>query len=192
MNQTLRDRLVRDYPFMSSADLSECGEGWFQMLNELCETIQAYLVGRNIKDFQITQVDQTLGTLNVDFVPRNRKISKIIEPVSKRSASICETCGAEGSLSTRVNEFLSMRVLCPMHRSLYGYEEHKEVPPRREAKPQGFVSLYANAHIPTEEDFRRALEEAHDPREVDAILEEASRVAEARSRARVENHRQNN
>lgn len=79
----------------------ECGDGWFNIINELSDKIEAL---NNTPEFEETpieavQVKEKYGSLRfyVDWVtPEN--VYDWIEETEKASETICEACGKNGKI----------------------------------------------------------------------------------------------
>lgn len=105
----------------------ECSDGWFDLLYLLCEEIDsAYKKANMPPDIVIMQIKEKFGTLRFYFkfegseqeiyafdflsgggfrfmqkdTPIHKEISDIVRKYEKKSASVCERCGAAGRLRT--------------------------------------------------------------------------------------------
>ena len=76
-----------------------CGVGWFDLIGELCEKLQAASDAGEMPQPVAEQVKQKLGELRF-FVssPSSFLARALIEAVRERSALTCETCGEPGVL----------------------------------------------------------------------------------------------
>lgn len=77
----------------------ECGDGWTDLLVELCQNIQKYLstLPRDCaEDFVALQVKEKYGTLRFYLSSHDEQIELYIQDAEKRSASTCEQCGKPG------------------------------------------------------------------------------------------------
>jgi hypothetical protein len=79
----------------------ECGDGWFDLIDELCWNIQSYIDNNSRSDKVITQVtvDQVkekFGTLRFYTTGGDRLIDGMIWFAESMSGRICETCGKPG------------------------------------------------------------------------------------------------
>jgi len=90
MNQSIQDRLVRDYPFLKSVESFGCGDGWYNLLDQLCQSIQSQLIVSGNVFFRVTHVREKFGRLRVDFVFGDPEITRITETASKISAKTCK------------------------------------------------------------------------------------------------------
>ena len=88
------------YPFEGFG--IECGEGWYDLLDQLCTDIEKELIKANDDKeeypFQINQIKEKLGGLRFYISSGNDKIYDMISAAEKKSYTICEECGKEGKL----------------------------------------------------------------------------------------------
>ena len=108
MNKDLQDKLINKYPslfkdrYNDVEDFSftfECGDGWFDLIDDLCGKIVA--LGPNV---YASQVKEKFGGLRfyVDNVTikTSSKIFDEIRDAESKSFHICEKCGCDNA-STR-------------------------------------------------------------------------------------------
>lgn len=97
----------------------ECGDGWFQIVNQLCNNIQHYLDWQN-KDSEVvpqvvaTQVKEKFGTLRFYYDGGDSKIDGMVRMAESMSGVTCEECGKPGE--TRSGGWV--RVLCDEHEAI--------------------------------------------------------------------------
>ncbi len=93
------DALYKKYSFLSEVVMFECGEGWFEILSELCAKLDALQLGPN---FKADQIKEKFGGLrfyiNGLTVPKRKKggVHKLIAEAENKSAKTCEWCGKLG------------------------------------------------------------------------------------------------
>lgn len=98
--QEERDKMGIE-PFHPIAFGFECGDGWADLLVELCENIQSRLntfepqVASEIVAFQ---VKEKYGTLRFYLSAYDDTIEEYIRDAEKKSAVTCEQCGKQGKL----------------------------------------------------------------------------------------------
>ena len=90
------NKLIDKYPILLE-NLSfgiECGNGWFSLLDRLCEDI-IKIDGTCVA----TQIKEKYGTLRfyVDFA--NDEVYDLIDKAEEESISICEECGEIGQMT---------------------------------------------------------------------------------------------
>jgi hypothetical protein len=111
MDKELEKKLVEKYPDALSeygGDMHqtcmawgfECGDGWYEILEELCEKIA------NIPGFKFAQVKEKFGMLTVYYdgpdSKEDRKIVRAaIDEAENKSCNTCEGCGERGKLEKR-------------------------------------------------------------------------------------------
>jgi len=109
MTPDLEKKLVEKYPkIFSQKDLPpnqslmcfgfECGDGWYDLLDDLCGKIQAYVDEGNYSQIEATQVKEKFGTLRFYINGGDDYIWDVIEKAEVDSAHICEQCGAPGKV----------------------------------------------------------------------------------------------
>ena len=84
----MRQRVDREYAKMC------VGNGWHGLVDELFDILES----RNI---EATQIKEKFGQLRVYTYPADEEVYDLIEEIEKRSATICETCGAESKIQNR-------------------------------------------------------------------------------------------
>lgn len=77
-----------------------CGDGWNQLLDDLCEKIEAELdkLPELEDNFRILQIKEKFGGLRFYVSGATEEIQKIIDLYEELSYNICEMCGKEGKL----------------------------------------------------------------------------------------------
>lgn len=104
--------LYAKYSFLSDLPMFECDDGWFDLLKDLCEKLDALQLGPK---FRVSQIKEKFGRLRVyvDGAPKEkrRELEKIISQAESRSATICEHCGKPGK-TTRLNQGCYIITLC--------------------------------------------------------------------------------
>lgn len=112
MRKELDEELCRKYPkiFVNrNGDMQttamcwgfECGDGWYDLIDELCGSIQSYIDQNSRPDKEIPQVvaeqvKEKFGTLRFYTQGGDRLTSGMIWFAESMSGRICETCGAPG------------------------------------------------------------------------------------------------
>lgn len=109
MHAEAQGKLFIKYPLLfggeSSVPISEihrcieCDGGWYDLLDQLCHEIQAYVNSEGIPQVKFSQVKEKFGELRIYYAPTDRFIDQIIARVVTESRSVCEHCGARGALS---------------------------------------------------------------------------------------------
>lgn len=116
----------------------ECGDGWFNLLKEASEKIQAHLNTMNARDrapFRAAQVKEKYGTLRFYTDSTDDVIENIIREAESKSETTCEYCGQPGTtrgggwVKTQCEKCYIMDFISRMTREcLYHVEEYdKEI-----------------------------------------------------------------
>lgn len=79
----------------------ECGDGWFDLIDELCSNIQNYIdqnsrPGNEIPQVVAEQVKEKFGTLRFYTSGGDRLTQGMIWFAEGMSGRVCETCGKPG------------------------------------------------------------------------------------------------
>jgi hypothetical protein len=103
MKKELQEKLFNDYPqlFELRKDPAlypivfgiECGDGWFDLINDLCKKIVE--IDPNVK---ATQVKEKFAGLRFYTTGTLDAVWDLIEEAEDKSYKICEDCGAPGTL----------------------------------------------------------------------------------------------
>lgn len=115
MRQELDQKLFDKYPkLFRQKDLPmsqtcmcwgcEVGDGWFDILDEMCAKIQSYVDVEQEKDpdfkqVEFTQVKEKFGGLRVYMDCYYDEVDKIVGEAERKAKKTCEDCSAPGSLN---------------------------------------------------------------------------------------------
>jgi hypothetical protein len=80
----------------------ECGAGWYELLDNLCQNIQNTIDVLHLKQIEATQVKQKFGSLRFHYTPPIDEIEKLVEAACIESENICEECGTRESVQESV------------------------------------------------------------------------------------------
>lgn len=136
MKQELDTYLCTVYPKIFAdrhADMSttamswgfSCGDGWFNILNQLCQNIQSHIDWKNKNGVEVPQVvamqvKEKFGTLNFYYSGGDDYIRGLVDMAESISGVTCETCGKPG---TRTKGGW-IKTACPEHGGIdYDSEE---------------------------------------------------------------------
>jgi len=80
----------------------ECGDGWFQILNQLMGNIQHHIDWKNkdgevVKQVTLDQVKEKFGTLRFYYTGGDDYIRGLVSMAESMSGITCETCGKPGT-----------------------------------------------------------------------------------------------
>lgn len=77
----------------------DCGEGWFPLIKPVLEYIEDYNKDKSEeKKTVVYQVKEKWGTLVIEAGNYTEELYELIESAEKKSATVCEVCGAPASL----------------------------------------------------------------------------------------------
>lgn len=80
----------------------DCGDGWYDLIHELSEQIEAYCQTHpEAADVIVMQVKQKFGELRVYVQPRIPAVEAMIEVARERSRRTCELTGQPGVRCSR-------------------------------------------------------------------------------------------
>lgn len=76
----------------------ECDDGWFDLIDHLCEKIQRRVEWKKIEPFVCAQVKEKFGTLRFYGNGGDDVTDAYISFAESFSGRICETCGSPGKV----------------------------------------------------------------------------------------------
>jgi len=84
----------------------ETGDGWFEILNQLCASIQGHIdwqhkMGRDVPQVVAEQVKEKFGTLRFYYRGGDDYVRGLVSMADAMSAVTCEECGKPGELKTQ-------------------------------------------------------------------------------------------
>ena len=102
----------------------DCGDGWFNILDQLCLNIQYYIEWKNKKETVVEQVvaDQVkekFGTLRFYYSGGDEHIAGMVAMAESMSSVTCEDCGKPG----RSRGFGWITTICDEHAEERNIEE---------------------------------------------------------------------
>lgn len=98
-----RENMMNNIVFSPIAFGFECGDGWADILVELCEKIQLHLNTldeESRKHIIASQVKEKYGTLRFYIDASDDTIEDLIEEAVEKSSKTCEICGKPGKTIT--------------------------------------------------------------------------------------------
>jgi len=107
----------------------ECGDGWFNIINQLCANIQHHIDWKNrneevVPQVTVDQVKEKFGSLRFYFTGGDDYIRGMATMAESMSGVTCEQCGNPGSTVGRG----WLTTLCEKHaeeRGIYNNEEEE-------------------------------------------------------------------
>ena len=106
MSPELTKRLVARHPALLAMPEDsvisqrgvECGDGWYDRIDDALTAIEKHCATINAKPPAILQIKQKIGLLCIYFRPYDEIIRSIIDDAERNSAMTCEQCGRPGKL----------------------------------------------------------------------------------------------
>lgn len=78
----------------------ECGDGWMDLIYRLSRAISTHVESTGL-DVVATQVKEKFGELRFYVNRGDEEVFRLIDAAEQESATICELCGAPGTLVTK-------------------------------------------------------------------------------------------
>jgi len=113
MKKEFDEYLCKTYPEMfvdRHADMTttamcwgfSCGDGWFPILNQLCQNIQHHINWKNktetvVPQVVVQQVKEKFGTLRFYYQGGDEYIAGLVSMAESMSGVTCEKCGNPGT-----------------------------------------------------------------------------------------------
>jgi len=91
------DPLRQDQPTVLALWGFECGDGWMDLVYRLSQTISKHIESTGL-NIVATQVKEKFGTLRFYIDGGDKEVFGLIAAAEQESATICELCGAPGTL----------------------------------------------------------------------------------------------
>lgn len=88
------------------------GEGWHNLIHELCVAIKHSL--KPGEDFKFDQIKEKFGLLRIYASGGNKEVYQLLGAAQDESANICEFCGSKEDITT---EGSWVQTLCKICRS---------------------------------------------------------------------------
>lgn len=98
----------------------ECGDGWFTLIDAVCQLIQHHANTTDAPQPMASQVKEKFGGLRFYCRRGNGYTSSVVDLVESLSPHICEVCGALGKT---VSLFGWVHTRCGLHESTTVYQE---------------------------------------------------------------------
>lgn len=127
MSPELQEKLFQKYPkifvkrnppqYPFDRNGIECWDGWYNILDDLCEKIQNHVYIKGIEQVEFTQIKQKFSLLRIYYISDDKIIEELIMEAEEKSSHICEKCGADEDVTTNKKGYLL--TLCPDCRKEY-------------------------------------------------------------------------
>lgn len=92
------DRTQPDSPVLPACYIFECGDGWLDLLYRISHALSAHAESAGL-DVVATQVKEKFGMLRIYVDGGDEEVDRLLDDGELESATICEVCGAPGTLS---------------------------------------------------------------------------------------------
>jgi len=96
MNNECENRLKERFKFIKCG--TSCGDGWFPLINSLCEKLEALNFNNSV-----IQISEKWGMLRFSVNGATGQQYSLIEDYESKSDKYCETCGGPGELKQNEN-----------------------------------------------------------------------------------------
>ena len=105
MKKELQDKLYEKYPKIfkqKDDDMTitclcwglECGDGWYWLIDNLCESLQWHIDRNNYPQIEATQVKEKFGSLCFYYDQHDEYLGGHINMIEALSNLVCEHCGS--------------------------------------------------------------------------------------------------
>ncbi len=120
MKKALEDKLFDKYPkiFAQKDDDPkktamcwgiECGDGWYWLLDNLCNHLQSHIDNNGYGQIEALQVKEKFGGLRFYTKGADRRQNACIRFAERLSMGICESCGLIGSVTQAKSGLITTR-----------------------------------------------------------------------------------
>ncbi len=92
MRKELKEQILTEFPklFGEHFPSFDCGDGWFQLIYNLCGTLAILTLP---EDYKILAIKQKYGGLCLWGDPYNEEITELLYECEQASLGVCERCG---------------------------------------------------------------------------------------------------
>ncbi len=112
----------------------ECGDGWYNLLDDLCCKIQKHLdENPQLESFKMRQIKEKFGELSFYYQGGDDYISKVVREAEQQSYKTCELCGNDGNPCRSETGWL--KTLCKKHSVEHNYKEVQKISTAQKLKP---------------------------------------------------------
>ena len=137
MRKELDDKLVKKYPKIfkdRNADMKETAmcwgfdhdDGWFWLIDNLCESIQGYIDRNDVPQVVATQVKEKFGSLRFYYEGGNDLIDGMVWLVEDMSYNICEICGSTKNVGVTSGWIKTVCKDCVKEKDIKNWEEYED------------------------------------------------------------------
>lgn len=101
MQADLIEKLFIQYPkiFTTKNSIIDCGDGWYEIINSLCNKIQNYIDKEEETQTRIFKIRNLYGEMFIEaYTDSVEAIEKFIEEAEQLSTKTCEFTGKSGRM----------------------------------------------------------------------------------------------
>ena len=92
----------------------ECDDGWYHLIDNLCETIQSYIDANGVEQITVEQVKEKFGGLRFYYSSCGDELIRgMVWHAEHYSYHLCEMCGKPAEIDTT---YSYVQTLCPKHK----------------------------------------------------------------------------
>lgn len=91
----------------------QCGDGWYQLLFDLSQTLSDYTEAHPELDIEVVEVKSKFGDLRFSLGVHDEGLKALIDDARTRAATVCELTGSSGQLCMSNDRRRKAMVLCP-------------------------------------------------------------------------------
>lgn len=117
MREELDDLIYQRYPSLFGARSQPesgmawgftCGDGWFDLIDTLCNEIQCWTADGSMPPVTVVQVKEKFGSLRFRYRGGDEQTRGMVRMAEAMSTRLCEECGAPGT-------FVGIMTRCKTH-----------------------------------------------------------------------------
>ena len=123
MNKELTEKLFENYPkLFKQKDLSykqscmafgfNCDDGWYMLIDKLCESIQFHIDKNSHPQVEVVQVKEKFGGLRFYTNNADEYLTGYIDFAESLSMEICEVCGSTKGVGQTVGWIKTICTKC--------------------------------------------------------------------------------
>jgi hypothetical protein len=121
MRNELADTLKARHPvLLQNITHFECDDGWYDLIDTLCQSIDKRAFDENGERIMATQIKEKFAGLRFYTNYSDNEVDAMIGLAEKLSFRICEDCGSPGKV---VTTGYWIKTLCDHHRDELGFRE---------------------------------------------------------------------
>jgi len=95
MKRELQDKLYKKYPKILKEASLPVGDGWYKIMDELCNKIQNHIKRNKLKHIRVVQIKEKFGGLRFYINESSEEIYEYVYKAEEESLVTCEECGSK-------------------------------------------------------------------------------------------------